>query len=238
MMFLAGEANGFVYAGASEIGRRRHENQDALLVVSVGDGLLCAVADGLGGHPNGRWAANFAVQQLASLAEQACETGSAFDLRMAVEAVNRLLHEAAISIGTPGAATTLVAAFVRGERFDWANVGDSRLYALDGAGLKQVSRDHNLAAEPDGGPGLANVLTRSVGFDPGVKADGGENRPLGEGLVLASDGLYALVSPEELTDALRSPDPGEAARALVDLANRRGGHDNITLLLVRPAGIG
>ncbi|WP_322796127.1 PP2C family protein-serine/threonine phosphatase [Tepidiforma sp.] len=238
MMFLAGESNGFVYAGASDIGRRRQENQDALLIVSVGDGLLCAVADGLGGHPNGRWAANFAVQQLASLAEQSRESGSAFNLRMAFEAINRLLYEAAISVGTPGAATTLVAALLRGDRFDWANVGDSRLYALEGARLKQISRDHNLAAEPDGEPGLANVLTRSVGCDPGVEADGGESVPLGGGLVLASDGLYALVSPDELAAALRADDPGAAVRDLVALANRRGGHDNITVLLVRRAGVG
>lgn len=237
-MFISGEFNGLQYAGASDIGRRRQENQDALLVAPVGEGLLCAVADGLGGHPNGRWASGFAVKELASLATEAHETGSGFDLPSAVEALNSMLYEAAIAIGTPGAATTLVAALVRGDRFDWANVGDSRLYALGPGGLKQVSRDHNLAAEPDGDPGLANVLTRSVGFDPDVEADGGESVPLGEGLVLASDGLYALVTSDELAAALRADDPGAAVRELVALANRRGGHDNITVLLVRPAGIG
>lgn len=226
-----GTWRGWRWAASTDIGRRRAENQDAWLVRESPAGLLLAVADGMGGHPNGAWAARYAVDELASaVGAQA----SPPDLAAAVAALNSRLRDAAARLGTPGAGTTLTAALLADGVLRWVSAGDSRLYALDAGALRQVTRDHNLAAEPGGHPGLANILTRCLGMAGALEPDAGE-LAAPEGLLLATDGLYHLVAAETLADALRSPDLESAASILVDLANDAGGPDNITVVLARRA---
>ncbi len=227
-----GTCRGWRWAAATDTGRRRAENQDAWLMAETPAGLLFAVADGMGGHPNGAWAARFAVDELAAALSVADVTAPG--LPGITASLNRRLRETAIRLGTPGAGTTLTAALLDGDVLRWVHVGDSRLYALDGNRFRQVSRDHNLAAEPGGHPALANVLTRCLGMAGELEPDSGE-LPVPEALLLATDGLYQLVPAESLPEALQHPDLQTAAARLVDLANNVGGPDNVTVVLVRRA---
>jgi protein phosphatase len=232
----AGFERGIRWAAATDTGRVRRENQDAWLVRPLPAGLLLAVADGMGGHPNGAWASRYTLERLAEELAARLRVEPA-DLADAARAVNLAVQREAARIGTPGAGTTLVAALLSGSTCAWLNVGDSRLYALGSRGLQQVTRDHNMAAEPDGHPGLANVLTRCIGIREDLDPDTGVCDPV-DGLLLATDGLYSLVERDKLEGALAEDDLARAAARLVDRANRAGGHDNITVLLARPSATG
>lgn len=230
----SGEAGGFWWAAATDVGRLRSENQDDWLVERTPRGLLFAVADGMGGHPNGAWAARFACRALLEGIATAPPEES-FSLAILTGALNERLRSEAEAFGTPGAGTTLTAALLDGRTLRWVHVGDSRLYRFDGSALQLVTRDHNLAAEPGGHPRLANVLTRCLGMAGELNPDAGEeDEPVG--LILATDGLYLHVSPEALLDAIRAPDLPRAVRELVDLANSSGGPDNITVVVARATG--
>jgi len=229
-----GRAGSIEWAAATDIGRRRDENQDAWLVEETPAGLLLGVADGMGGHPNGAWASRYALALFAQGVRAA--TPEQVDLGQVARATNANLRREAARIGTPGAGTTLVAALIHSNRVRWVNVGDSRLYVVADEELLQVSHDHNLAAGPGGDPRLANILTRCLGSDT-AEPDVGAVK-LGAGVLLATDGLYLLVPHETLSEALAAPDLADAASALVDLANDAGGPDNITVLLARPAATG
>ena len=229
-----GRAGSIEWAAATDIGRRRDENQDAWLVEETPAGLILAVADGMGGHPNGAWASRYALARFAEGVRAA--TPDQVDLGQVARATNADLRREAARIGTPGAGTTLVAALIHSNRVRWVNVGDSRLYVVADEELLQVSHDHNLAAGPGGDPRLANILTRCLGSDT-AEPDVGAVK-LGAGLLLATDGLYLLVPDGSLRDALAAPVLAEAAEWLVELANDAGGPDNITVLLARPAATG
>ncbi|GIW12729.1 MAG: hypothetical protein KatS3mg062_0168 [Tepidiforma sp.] len=226
-----GESGPFAWAAASDIGRMRHENQDAWVVREVCGGVLFAVADGMGGHPNGAWAARFACAALVDALESS-PPGQIPDLSAVVVDLNLRLVREALRLGTPGAGTTLTAVLADAQELHWVHIGDTRLYVLDAGSLVQVTRDHNLASEPGGHPRLANVLTRCLGSSGDVEPDAGR-MPLPPAWLLATDGLYQQVEPERLQGALEGGDPPAAAVHLVELANIGGGPDNITVVLAR-----
>ncbi|MBM4435233.1 MAG: serine/threonine-protein phosphatase, partial [Chloroflexi bacterium] len=144
-------------------------------------------------------------------------------LAAAVRATNDAVLKATGEGGTPFAATTLVAAAVRGKQVAVANLGDSRAYVVRGGAARQVTTDHSGEQ--------ARSITRFVGDPRGVAPDvfietlGPRDR-----LVLCSDGLTRHVAAEEIA-ALSRGAPDRAARALVDLANERGGEDNVTVVV-------
>ncbi len=130
-----------------------------------------------------------------------------------------------------------------------AHVGDSRVYRLRGKLLEQLTFDHSLVWEIrasgqfEGNAEFANtvpknIITRSIGPNPTVQTDfeGPYPLELGDTFLLCSDGLSGLVDDDEMGPILASLPPGEAAQALTDLANLRGGHDNITVLVVKVTG--
>jgi protein phosphatase len=234
-----GRAGSIEWAAATDIGRRRDENQDAWLAEETPAGLLLGVADGMGGHPNGAWASRYALAQFAKgVRDKGVRVAAPnrVDLGRVAKETNANLRREAARIGTPGAGTTLVAALIQSNRVRWVNVGDSRLYVAADEELLQVSHDHNLAAGPGGDPRLANILTRCLGSDT-AEPDVGVVK-LGAGVLLATDGLYLLVPEGSLRDALAAPVLAEAAEWLVGLANDAGGPDNITVLLARPIATG
>lgn len=230
----SGEVGRFSWAAATDVGRLRSENQDDWLVERTSRGLLFAVADGMGGHPNGAWAARFACRGLlVGIATAPPE--EPLSLAALTGALNDRLRSEAEALGTPGAGTTLTAALLDGRTLRWVHVGDTRLYRFDGRALQLVTTDHNLAAEPGGHPRLANVLTRCVGMAGELHPDAGEeDEPVG--FILATDGLYLHVSREALLDAIHARDLALAVRQLVDIANSSGGPDNITVVVARATG--
>lgn len=231
-------------AARSDVGRRRAQNEDRFLVDEpLG---LFLVADGMGGHNAGQRASEIAVEA-ARRAVAAPRAGSLSErLRQALADANHAVWDAAR--GDPdlaGMGTTAVALLVEDARAALAHVGDSRAYLLRAGALRQLTHDHSLVAELVRRHELSesaarahphrHVLTRALGVRPDAAPDLAELE-LGEGdrFLLCSDGLTAHVDDGELAGhAAGEGDPDGVCEALVDLANARGGEDNVTVVLVR-----
>lgn len=184
------------------------------------------MADGVGGEAGGEIASGAAVDALASTFEfrAADITGAlAASMRAANDAVLRAAEERA----KPNAASTMVAAVSRGRQLAIANLGDSRAYLVRDGAARQVTADH-AGATP-------NSITRFLGDPRGVAPDVFvEVLRRRDRLVLCSDGLTRHVTAEEIAELSRER-PDHAAKALVDLANERGGEDNITVVIYAPS---
>ena len=240
---------------AQSIGVERKKNEDSLLVIfgsADGDdeppdfGLLC-VADGLGGYEHGADASAVSVRALASNLTRAAilnllalepegQSGSMDDLvRLAIQQANREVRSRA-----EGGATTLTTALVVGEQVTVGHVGDTRAYFITEDGIQQLTRDHSLVQELiDTGTiteeealehPQRNVLWNSMGKAIDVKVDVTTYATPHDGyLLLCSDGLWGVVSDEEIQDiVLRNGNPQQACEALVKAANEAGGPDNVT----------
>jgi serine/threonine protein phosphatase PrpC len=234
-------------AGAqSDVGMRRRANEDRF-VVSEELGLFL-VADGMGGHTAGQLAstlaAEAAVQAVRTLADARASLTE--KLRYSVAAANReILSTARARPELTGMGTTLVALMVAESRVALAHVGDSRAYLIRGGRIRQLTHDHSLVAElvrrreisaRDAlGHPHRHVLTRALGVRRGVEPDLAELTPdVGDTFVLCSDGLTGHVRDEEIMrGVLSQPDLDGACERLVDLANARGGEDNITVVVAR-----
>lgn len=168
-------------------------------------------------------------------------------IKEAVEEVNvMLLAEADADVSKTGMGTTIVAATVIDGRLYAANVGDSRLYVINRESITQITRDHSLVEEmvrmgemdkevakdhPD-----KNIITRAVGVLPEVAVDFFEITLAEEDMILmCSDGLTNMVEDSEIKRiVLGQRDIVEKAEKLVETANRNGGRDNITVVLIEP----
>jgi PPM family protein phosphatase len=226
---------------ATDVGLVRSNNQDRLLMADP----LYAVADGMGGAAAGEVASATAVNTLREVFAP-IGTPTADDLVRSAEAANRAVWDLAeANPEMRGMGTTLVAlALVQDGRLAIINIGDSRVYALHHGELRQITEDHNLVAELVAQGRLSeeeaefhprrNIMTRALGVDPDVPVDLFlEDAGPGDRYLLCSDGLPREVKDEHIASILRRlRDPAEAAKELVDEAKRRGGSDNITVVVV------
>ncbi|HEX6130212.1 MAG TPA: Stp1/IreP family PP2C-type Ser/Thr phosphatase [Actinomycetota bacterium] len=221
---------------ATDIGQVRDGNEDSFLV----EPPLYAVADGMGGHRGGEVASQLALETVEVLFRRG--RGS---LAEQVREANRAVFErSAEDRAVTGMGTTLTAAVVEGAAAHLAHVGDSRAYLLRAGALRRLTEDHTLVhrmvdageiseAEAEVHP-HRNVLTRVVGTEPDVAVDVDEIGLLdGDRLLLCSDGLTSMVAEPQIQAILEStPAPQEAADRLVRAANRAGGLDNITVVVL------
>jgi len=242
--------------GQTDVGRKRDHNEDSFLVDEpLG---LFVVADGMGGHAGGGTASRIAVETIQARL-RAAQTGdpAAFEraapleesslrevLRAAVEGACLSIYRAAQ--GDPalaGMGTTVTAALIAGANAFVAHVGDSRCYLVRRGHIYQVSEDHSLVNEQLKAGAITadearhsrfkNIITRSVGFEADVTVDmmGVEVEP-GDRLVICCDGLTNLVDDVEILGVLGTATLDEAPGRLIDLANERGGDDNITVIVI------
>lgn len=242
-------------AGQTDVGRVREKNEDSLLVVD--DLGLYVVADGMGGHLGGQTASRLAVESLREGVEGAIaamrEGASAEPLESSP--VSRLLADAVRgACGTiyrraqedsdlQGMGTTVTSLWIGSGRAFIAHVGDSRCYLQRGDRVIQVTDDHSLvneqmkagliSREEARSSRLKNIITRSVGFEKDVAVDTFA-LPLQEGdrMLLCSDGLANFVDDTEIGLALTSLPLDEVPAKMIELANARGGDDNITVVCV------
>lgn len=234
----------------TDTGRVRRVNQDSLFssVDPVGPlSNLFIVADGMGGHKAGDFASRYLVDHLTAYIKESETSGPVAVLRNAVERVNRELCEASLTHAElSGMGTTLVAATVDQSTLYVANVGDSRLYLIEGDGIRQVTRDHSYVEELVSLGQLnrgskeykkqKNIITRAVGVEKRVAVDFFEV-PLKSGsyVLLCSDGLTNMVDNSDIFRLALLPGELKAkAEALIALANENGGKDNIAVVLVDP----
>jgi protein phosphatase len=211
-------------AARTDTGLVRERNEDRWLTRDYSGVTLIAVADGVGGEAGGDVASTAAIEALAgSFAPPSFRDGARTALAASVQQANAAVLAAAKAERVEHAATTLVAAAIRGQEVAIANLGDSRAYLVRGQTIRQVTTDHS--------GDTASSITRFLGDPRGVQPDiFVETLRPADRLVLCSDGLTRHVTDAEIANATAG-DPGRAADALVALARARGGEDNITVIV-------
>lgn len=238
-------------AGISDIGKKRESNEDRLYIDD--DQGLYVVADGMGGHRAGEIASSLVVKSIRDFfiaPEMPAGNGSragllspeAGRLLAGIEWSNRVVHEAAATHADyRGMGSTVSAVYLGDETVIAANVGDSPIYLIRNEKIDLLSVPHTLQADFANETFTAlmgNILTRAVGSKESVDADICElNAFKGDVLVICSDGLSTKVPPLEIMSIATSQPPEEACRELVDLANARGGDDNISAVVLRVTGV-
>ncbi len=223
---------------ATDIGRVRERNEDSVLV----DPPLYVVADGMGGHRGGQVASQVALETMETLSAEG--RGSlAEHVRKANRAVwDRSEEDEQLS----GMGTTLTAARIDGASALIAHVGDSRAYRIRDGEIVRLTRDHSLleqfkeinptmTREEENNFPHKNVITRALGMRETVQVDiRGFQIESGDVYVLCSDGLSGMVPDDSIRSIVSNAKSLERAVAeLVDQANRHGGTDNITTLLLQ-----
>ncbi|MCC6526752.1 MAG: serine/threonine-protein phosphatase [Polyangiaceae bacterium] len=226
-------------------GLKRKHNEDAYGVLA--DHHVFLIADGMGRHAAGEVASQLCVETVT----ECFRTGKFGEarpdptlprrgnrLRAAIlEANGRILRAAELKDAYHGMGTTVVALCFSPshQRVSIAHVGDSRCYRYRGAKLEQLTTDHTLGAIGVVGK-TAGVLSRAVGIEEELDVDVTTEAPLpGDIYLLCSDGLSRMVPDEEVGAVLgeHGTDLERATKRLIDLANERGGRDNVTAILVR-----
>ncbi len=225
-------------------------NEDACAAKDTGLGHLLVVCDGMGGHMGGKEASDAAIRTiLGDMEAAAVGTNPGAALKAAIEHAGQVVYELGGSSGNllrPG--STVVAVLSHAGGTEVAHVGDSRGYLMRAGQIYPITRDHSMVQQmvdagvlrPEEAVGHpdANKITRALGMSAAVEV---ELRPTplahqrGDIFLLASDGLSDLVKPEEMlgltTQGRQSGGLELACQQLVSMANARGGHDNITVLL-------
>ena len=249
-----------VSSGLTDVGKKRDHNEDSFLIDE--DLKLFVVADGMGGHAGGGTASRIAVETIDRELRQARTTqGSALDARTALqdspipEAIRAAVERACIAIYSKaqedprlaGMGTTVISLLLKEDQAFFAHVGDSRAYLYRGGELTRLTDDHSwvheqvtagiLTEEEAKTHPLKNVVTRALGGGPSVSPDLREMEfQKGDAFLFCSDGLTTMLSDEEIRDdiAANGDRPAEElCQSLVDLANDKGGVDNITVVFVR-----
>lgn len=199
-------------------------------------GMLLAVADGVGGHANGREAAEYAVRGLLADYYATPDTWSVeTSLDNVLDAINRwLVSQSRKSPEHAGMATTLTTLVLRGTRYYVAHVGDSRAYLLREGQFSRLTEDHTWDH-----PELSNVLHRAVGLDSRLTVDHGDGEMQdGDCFLLVTDGVWSALPETAMAELLlRQEGAEEAAHALVREALRRGTSDNCTALVAKIASV-
>jgi protein phosphatase len=242
---------GLEIASLTDVGCQRDNNEDSYTYWEPEDnaafarlGRLAIVADGMGGTEGGQHASRIAVD---TVLEEYSNSNSADDPQRRLESAfaeanHRVQEQASANPSLRGMGTTLTAFAIVGDHLHYAHVGDSRLYLLRSSELRLVTHDHSLVArlvesgilrreDAENHP-QKHVLTAAVGVSDGIQPDV-PVEPLilcsGDILLLCTDGLWGQMSDVEMAGVLASKPPMAACNALVELAKKRGGPDNITL---------
>ena len=241
-------------AAVTDIGLRRANNQDSHTVVLAPDqdawrsqGPLFLVADGMGAHAAGELASKIAADAIPHHYLKHGQLSAPEALQKAVIDTNTEIHrrgQANSDFHNMGTTASMLALLPQGAIA--AHIGDSRVYRLRKSLLQQITFDHSLVWEmrelgrvPDDNSVIPkNVITRSLGPNPSVQVDIEGPLPveIGDTFLLCTDGLTGQIEDEEIAAILHTVPPPECAQLLVDLANLRGGPDNITVIVLQVTG--
>ncbi len=207
---------------------------------------LYIVCDGMGGHKAGEYASRYTVERIVAHASRSRSENPIRILRDAIQKANDLLvAESREDLEKQGMGTTVVAATIFDHKMYVANVGDSRLYVINEK-IEQITKDHSyveemirmgkVTREDARNHEKKNVITRAVGATEKIKTDFFEVDLKDSDIVLmCSDGLSNMVTDEQIAEiVLASVHTEEIARKLVDEANKNGGQDNITTVVLKP----
>ncbi|MFN8577738.1 MAG: Stp1/IreP family PP2C-type Ser/Thr phosphatase [Candidatus Sericytochromatia bacterium] len=245
-------------SGYTDVGKVREVNQDNFAAIDLLG--LYIVADGMGGHAAGEKASLSAVTtgiEVFSSYDFESQKLAGSDITLSIEDVikvalkeanNRIIQSSISSIHLQGMGTTEVMAVYYKNKVYFGNVGDSRAYLITPEKITQLTRDHSVVQDlKDQGliteeeakvHPYRNVITRCLGMQAEVEVDTFNlDFDIGHKIIMCTDGLTNLVSNEEIKDMVLSSDDLEnICKNLVNTANERGGHDNITVVLLHNDG--
>jgi serine/threonine protein phosphatase PrpC len=230
----------------------REKNEDRMGYTYTRDSGLFALADGMGGHPEGEVASQLALQAMSALFQRQAKptlADPAEFLQMAIYSGHQQLLRYAARRGLADSPrTTVVACVLQGDSAYWAHCGDSRLYLVRGGKLIARTRDHSYSElqqslnslMPTNGPFNRNLLFTCLGSPgkPLIDSSGPFVLQAGDRLLLCSDGLWDTVSDDTITEQLSCRSIGEAVPELVEQALRNGGPtcDNVSVMALEWEG--
>jgi len=240
----------------TDIGKKRKINEDSMF---LDDKLgLYLVADGMGGHRAGEVASNIVVETISDYIKKLSKdddtqefnipdetlSRKANHLISAISLSNRIAHQVSSkNEAYRGMGSTLSAVYFDKDTFIAANVGDSPIYLVHNGDIELISVPHTVIAEHEAagsegsrqlGPEFNNMLTRAVGTDETVKPDICEIPYFtNDIIVICSDGLSGNITPNEILGAVENKSSETACRYFIDLANQRGGDDNISVIIIK-----
>lgn len=234
----------------SDIGNERENNEDYVgFSYEDGSSLVAVVADGVGGYEGGELASRLAVETtIASYRDQPRSVAADKRLYRAAQQANIEIYDKAIVVTElRNMSCTLTAMALEGGMLHVAHVGDSRLYLIRGGKLTQLTKDHTVTAEkvrmkrlspekaknhPDHG-----TLTRSIGREL-IAAVDRITMPLQttDVLIICTDGMHNVLNEKEIAELMCDDRADVIARRLVDAANQKGTHDNLTAAVCRVVG--
>ncbi len=246
----------FRWAGQTDCGRLRPENEDAFFADP--ETALFVVSDGMGGHRGGALASGIVSEDLPVMIETALDKLKVGTTRAVRSLLQRAIAEQSRQLQLEGTSesgyqdmgATLVIALLRKRRCFVANVGDSRAYRLRAGRLTQLTRDHSVVSElierghitPEEARDhvASGQLTRYIGMEDKARS---HVRSFAlkkcDRILLSTDGLTDMLGDDEIAAILKAEaDPQAACASLVAAANRAGGHDNITALVIDWTGPG
>jgi len=246
-----------VESGAiTDVGAKRKANEDTFyLDDEMG---LYVVADGMGGHQAGEVASQLVVEALTDYmkrfgkgeeVEELADSDEALSkeanrLLSGIKLANKAVHAVSKSKEAyRGMGSTVSAVSLTDDTLIAANVGDSPIYLVHGDSIELLSVPHTIMAEQDAlspqgakslGKAFEHMLTQAMGIEETVRPDLSEIQCFkGDIVVISSDGLSDKVSPKEILEVVQEERPAKACRELVDMANHRGGDDNITVIVLK-----
>jgi protein phosphatase len=246
----------FESAGVTDVGRKRKSNEDSYYVDN--DMGLYIVADGMGGHRAGDVASGLVVDSMRDYIKKYKDNESIEEFEEADESLsleaNQLLagisfsnrivyHLSNVKESYRGMGSTVAAVYFTDHTIVAANVGDSSIHLVHNGQIELLSVPHTVMAEQKAidpnaavqlGDGFKHMLTRAVGVEEAVSADIYEVQFFeNDTLILSSDGLTNKVTPEEILEMVNTKSANNACQHLVNLANTRGGDDNITVVIIK-----
>ena len=238
---MSATVTGVAIGSATHPGLVRKENEDAIATGAMGG--LWAVADGMGGHARGAWAAGTICRAIDATALTGnLHTDCEHVADVLADANDLIVAEGLRGGGTIG--STVVALLLGEGRYACLWAGDSRIYLLRDGVVRQLTRDHSqveelvtagvLTRDQARDHPLGNVVTRAIGVAPGLAIDVAEDSALpGDLFLLCSDGLTKVLEDAELPAMLAGASPQQTCELLVQAVLERGAPDNVSVILVR-----
>lgn len=229
----------YQWAAATHRGRVRTNNEDSFAPEASGRStgpVVLMVADGMGGAIGGEIASQLAVEHAS--------TGPGSPTERVMRANKAVVERTLSEPGLAGMGTTLtLVEFGEDGMARLGHVGDSRAYLWHQGAIEQITHDHTVVAEQLAAGHISpadaashpqrSMLTRVLGISRDVEVDSTSiDTAAGDRLLICSDGLTNMVEDERLAELLSKGTPEEAVWALIEEANRAGGHDNITVVVV------
>jgi protein phosphatase len=231
----------------SDVGKVREINEDYYGSFHGKYGELLIVCDGMGGHKGGEIASRLSVETIKNHFES---LNNSFDpvkeLNLSIREANSTLIDTAKNDSTlKDMGSTVVITLLHDDKAFTANLGDSRIYLCRDGEIKQITKDHSLVQQMVDSRMISkeeakthpkkNVITKSLGIGLQTEPDVSNAMLLKENdiIILCSDGLTTFVKDNEILETVTNNSVQDAANKLVELANKRGGEDNITIQIAK-----